>query len=72
MYLSRMLYDPHMYYPTAYTYIYIYIYILGAVDAARRPRGRYTPNLPTDIVPTNIVRLKLSGKIPMDMTVPPL
>ena len=33
---------------------------------------RYTPNLPTNIVPTNIAWLKLSGKSPMDMRIPPL
>ena len=31
-----------------------------------------TANLPTSIVPTNIARLKLSGKSPMDMRIPPL
>ena len=29
-----------------------------------------TPNLPTDIVPTNIARPKLSGKSPTDMRIP--
>ena len=40
------------------TYIYIYIYL-------------HTPNLP-NIIPTKIVRLKLSGKSPVDMRIPPL
>ena len=31
-----------------------------------------TPNLPTNIVPTNIARLKLSGKFPMRLGIPPL
>ena len=31
-----------------------------------------TPNPPTNIIPTNIARLKLSGKSPMDMRIPPL
>ena len=31
-----------------------------------------TPNLPTKIVPTNIARVKHSGKSPMDMRIPPL
>ena len=31
-----------------------------------------TPNLPTNIVPTNIARVKLSGRLPMDMRIPPL
>ena len=31
-----------------------------------------TPNLPTDIVPTNIARVKLSGKSPMGLRIPPL
>ena len=31
-----------------------------------------TPNLPTNIIPTNIAWLKLSGKCPMDMRIPPL
>ena len=30
-----------------------------------------TPNLPTKIVPINIARLKLSGKSPMDLGIPP-
>ena len=29
------------------------------------------PNLPTKIIPTNIRWLKTSGKIPMDMRIPP-
>ena len=31
-----------------------------------------TPNLPANIVPTNIARLKLSGKSPMGLEIPPL
>ena len=31
-----------------------------------------TPNLPTNIVSTNIARLKLSGKLPMYLRIPPL
>ena len=31
-----------------------------------------TPNLPTNSIPTHIARLKLSGKFPMDMRIPPL
>ena len=31
-----------------------------------------TPNLPAKIIPTNIAWLKLSGKFPMDMRIPPL
>ena len=31
-----------------------------------------TPNLPTNIVPTNIARVKLSGKSPMGLGIPPL
>ena len=38
--------------------------------AARR--SSTTPNLPTNIVPTNIAWLKLSEKFPMDMRIPPL
>ena len=34
--------------------------------------GQCTPNLPTNIVPTNNAWLKLSGKFPMDMRIPPL
>ena len=37
-----------------------------------RRHKRITPNLPTTIVPTNIAKLKLSGKSPMDMRIPPL
>ena len=31
-----------------------------------------TPNLPTEIIPTKIRRLELSGRFPVDMRVPPL
>ena len=31
-----------------------------------------TPNLPTKIIPTKICRLIISGKVPMDMRIPPL
>ena len=31
-----------------------------------------TPNLPTNIIPTNIAWVKSSGKSPMDMRIPPL
>ena len=31
-----------------------------------------TPNFPTNIIPTNIAWLKLYGKFPMDMRIPPL
>ena len=31
----------------------------------------HTPNLPTNILPTNIARLKLSGKSPMEIRIPP-
>ena len=31
-----------------------------------------TPNLPTKIIPTKIASLKLSGRFPMDMRIPPL
>ena len=33
---------------------------------------QHTSNPPTNIVPTNIAWLKLSGKSPMDMRIPPL
>ena len=67
-------------------YIYIYIYICNmynmynmSSDAVpcrghgaepwQRSHAVGTPNPPTNIVPTNI---KLSGKSPMDMKIPPL
>ena len=34
--------------------------------------GEITPNPPTNIVPTNIARVKLSGKSPMGLGIPPL
>ena len=34
--------------------------------------GQMTPNLPTNITPTNIAWLKISGKSPMDTRIPPL
>ena len=36
------------------------------------PHSRITPNLPNKIIPTKIAWLKLSGKPPMDMRIPPL
>ena len=48
-----------------YIYIYIYVYVYTYVYGSK-------PNLPTNIVPTNIARLKLSGRSPMDMRIPPL
>ena len=71
-----------------YIYIYTYIHItLGGpqVSGERKPfwqklslqiyaHGLHgcTPNLPTNIVSTNIARLKLSGKFRMDTRIPPL
>ena len=50
-----------------------------ATSRARRPRKRsslvcapLTPNLPTNITPIEIAWLKLSGKSPMDLGIPPL
>ena len=37
-----------------------------------RPPQACTPNLHTNIIPTNIARLKLSGKFPMGLEIPPL
>ena len=34
--------------------------------------NNYTPNLPTNITPTNIAGLKRSGKFPMGLGIPPL
>ena len=31
-----------------------------------------TPNLPTKIIPTKICRLKVSGRLPVDLRIPPL
>ena len=33
---------------------------------------KITPNLPTNIVPTNIAWLKLSGEFPVNIGIPPL
>ena len=64
-----------------YTYIHMYS---GTVWRSRsqhdRPalgldfllRKRNTPNLPINIVPTNIARVKLSGKSPTGLGIPPL
>ena len=41
-------------------------------EARMQRRTRGTPNLPTNIIPTNIACLKLSGKSPMDMRILPL
>ena len=49
---------------------------LGALRRSVRGRPPWsltaTPNLPTNIIPTKIAGLKLSGKYPMDMRIPPL
>ena len=44
----------------------------GAATPARQSGRSCTPNLPTNMVPTKIARLKLSGKSPMDLGIPPL
>ena len=60
-----------------YVYIYIYIYqiyevrLLGSGSPSAWPLSS-TPNLPTNIVPTNIARLELSGKSPVGLGIPPL
>ena len=54
-----------------YVYIYIYIYV-------HRKRERYynmlysTPNLPTNIIPTKIACLRLSGRFPVGLGLQPL
>ena len=35
-------------------------------------RGALKPSLPTEIIPAKIPRLKLSGRFPMDLGIPPL
>ena len=42
------------------------------VSTAATSSAYNTPNLPTNIVPTNIAWLKLSGKFPMGLEIPPL
>ena len=58
-----------------YAYIYIYVYTHIVVYEHSIMLGQhlitYTPNLPTNVTPTNIARLRLSGKSPMDMRIPP-
>ena len=44
----------------------------GPWNVAQLRGWRNTPNLPTNIVPTNIAGLKLSWKFPMDMKISPL
>ena len=53
-------------YVCVYIYIYIYIYIHISCWVEVRP------NLPTEIIPSKTCRLDLSGKLPMDMRIPPL
>ena len=71
-----------------YVYIYIYTHIhtySGMVQTSegsvgdpfgstsiRHASASHTPSLPTNIIPTQIARLELSGKSPMDMGIPPL
>ena len=68
-----------------YIYIYIHVYThymyTHVYIAYASPRGhtelrsdpiRCTPNLPPKIIPTKISRLIISGKVPIDMRIPPL
>ena len=63
-----------------YVYIYIYIYTYVCTYAEfffldkhwPEVASSFTPNPPTNIVPTNIARLKLSGNFPMNLGIPPL
>ena len=48
------------------------ILLLALAQAGATPLAASTPNLPTNIIPTNIAWLKLSGKSPMDMGIPPI
>ena len=43
-----------------------------SISAKTSSNVLFTPNLPTNVVPTNIARLKLSGKSPMGLGIPPL
>ena len=40
-------------------------------DGVGKSDHRFPHNLPTSIVPTNITWLKLSGKFPMNLGIPP-
>ena len=44
----------------------------GSGALRRRGSEETTPNLPTNITPANIARVKLSQRSPMDMRIPPL
>ena len=47
------------------------LYVLGA-PASLNMAYCNEPNLPTNIIPTDIARLKPSGKSPMGLGIPPL
>ena len=58
-----------------YIYIYIYIYTCDSSSkfGHRSLAGtKRTPNFPSQIIHTEIAWLKLSGKFPMDLRIPPL
>ena len=42
-----------------------------ALEVGRGREIHSRPNLPTNIVPTNIARVKISGNVPMHMRIPP-
>ena len=50
----------------------IYYYNIGGFSKSNSNNMTNTPNLPTSIIPTNIARLKLSGKSPMGLGISPL
>ena len=68
-----------------YLYVCIHVYVYadrprrtppcastGKVEGTGEKGERPTPNLPTNIIPTKIAWLKLSGKSPMGLGIPPL
>ena len=56
-----------------YTHMHMYTHsiVYHMIKALWVPSLMGTPNLPTSISPTNIARLKLSGKSPVGLGIPP-
>ena len=77
MYVLYIYIYMHFYtlYISVYTYIYIYIHTQCSINTQLimlYTLNLNVPNLPTNIIPTKIARLKLSGKSPVGLGIPPL
>ena len=72
VYIYIYIYTNYVMYIYIYIYTMLYIYIYSKRPHRCQEARHRTPNLPINIIPTNITGLKLSAKFPMDMRIPPL